>query len=63
MSSIIAVSRQTRSLAGIVAIVATVFTCGGTLTLAEHYSRLSVSSRDYLAADHQASPAVLKKAS
>lgn len=63
MNSIIAVSKQTKSLVGLVAIVATVFTCGGTLTLAEHYARSSMDGRDYQAAAHQAVPAVLKQAS
>jgi len=61
MNSMITVTRQTKSLAGFVAIAATVFTCGGTLILAEHYSGSSAAGQDYLAAAHQA--AVLKKAS
>ncbi|MFA6312072.1 MAG: hypothetical protein WCV99_11235 [Sterolibacterium sp.] len=63
MNSIIAVSKQTKGLVGLVAIVATVFTCGGTLTLAEHYSRSSMDGRDYLAASQQGVPADLKQAS
>ena len=56
-------SNQTKRIAGFVAILATVFTIGGTLTLANHYARSSTGGQEYLATAHQTAPAVLKKAS
>ena len=56
------VNRQTKRIAGFVAILATVFTVGGTLTLADHYARSSTGGQEYLAAAHHAAPIVLKKA-
>lgn len=61
MNSMITVTKQTKSLVGFVAIAATVFTCGGTLILAEHYSGSSVTGQDHLAVAHHA--AAPKKAS
>ena len=61
MTSMITVSKQTKSLAGFVAIAATLFTCGGTLILAEHYSGSSAPGQDYLTGAHQAT--VVKQAS
>jgi hypothetical protein len=56
------VNIQTKRIAGFVAILATVLICGGTLTLADHYARSSTGGQNYLAAAHQATPVVLKKA-
>ena len=54
--------KQTKRLAGLVAVVATMFTFGGTLSLAEHYSKSGMDNLDYLAAVHQAVPVVQKDA-
>lgn len=51
MSSMKAVSKQTRRLAGIAAIVGTFFTMGGTLTLAQHYAHTGKNGRDYAVAN------------
>lgn len=47
--------------AALVAILATVVTCGGTLTLADHYAHSGVAGQDYHSAAHQAAPVVSKK--
>ncbi|MFA6440808.1 MAG: hypothetical protein WCV99_00625 [Sterolibacterium sp.] len=64
MNSMMTVSTQTKRMVGLVAVVATVFTLGGTLTLAENYSRSSTDGRGYLVATHHIAPAAdLRKAS
>jgi hypothetical protein len=55
-------NRQTKRIAGFVAVLATVITFGGTLTLADHYSRSNLGGRDYIAAVPPMAPVVLKKA-
>lgn len=55
-------NKQAKRIAGFVAIMATVFTLGGTLALADHYSRLSTGVPDYIVAVPQSSPAVPKNA-
>jgi len=55
-------NKQTNRVAGFVAILATVMTCGGTLTLADHYAHAGPVGQNYLAASHQAAPVILKKA-
>ncbi|MFA7279664.1 MAG: hypothetical protein WC100_06185 [Sterolibacterium sp.] len=55
-------NKQAKRIAGFVAIMATVFTLGGTLALADHYSRSNLGGQDYIAAVPQSAPAVLKKA-
>ena len=43
MASVMTRSRQTQWMAGLVAALATVFTAGGPLMLAEHYARTGAS--------------------
>ena len=53
---------KTSRTAALVAILATVGTCGGTLTLADYYAHTGPVGQDSLAAAHQAAHAILKKA-
>lgn len=64
MNSMMPVSKQTKRMVGFISVVATVFTLGGTLTLAEHYSRSSTDGRDYMAVAHHVPPvAAVRKTS
>lgn len=54
-------NKTTNGIAGFVAILATLVICGGTLSLADHYSRSGPGGQDSLVAVHQAAPAVLKR--
>jgi len=54
-------NKQASWTARLVAILATVVTCGGTLTLADHYAHAGAAGQDYLAAAHQAAPVLLKR--
>lgn len=53
---------KTNTIAGLMAIVATVVICGGTLSLADKYARSGATGQDYVVAAHQAAPATLKRA-
>ena len=46
MNSVMAINKQTKRMAGLAALVATLFTTVGTLTLAEHYARTGKDGRD-----------------
>ena len=58
MNSAIAINRHTRRIAGFAALLATLFTTVGTLTLAEHYARTGKDGRAYMAANPAARYAV-----
>lgn len=52
----------TNGIAGIVAILATVVICGGTLSLADHYSHAGTGGQEFVVATHQAAPAAMNRA-
>jgi len=54
MNTVMTTSRQTQWTAGVVAALATVFTAGGPLMLAEHYARTGASwnASEYYASEH-----------
>jgi hypothetical protein len=56
-------NKMMNGIAGFVAILATVVICGGTLSLADHYSHTGGSDQEYIALAHQAAPAALKRVS
>jgi len=56
-------NNKTNRIAGLVAILATAVTCGGTLTLADHYARSGSGGQQYLAAAHHATSVAPKRAS
>lgn len=56
-------NKTTNGIAGIVAILATVVVCGGTLSLADHYTHAGTGGQEYVVAAHQAAPAAMKQAS
>jgi len=49
MNSVITTSKQVKRMAGLAAIVATLFTTVGTLTLADHYAHSGKGGRNYTA--------------
>lgn len=51
MNSAMTSSRKMKLMAGITALVATLFTAGGTLALADGYARTAVDGRGVLAAN------------
>lgn len=58
MNAVMATSRKTKRMAGLAALVATLFTTAGTLTLAEHYAHTGKAGRnDMAAAAQHAAPA------
>ena len=65
MNSLTTISKQTKRMAGITALVATMFTAGGTLALADHYARTAGDGQAYMAgnpAAQCAAPAVSRQA-
>lgn len=48
MNSMMAINKQTKRIAGVVAALGTLLTVGGTLTLAEHYAQTSKFGREYV---------------
>lgn len=60
MNAMNTVSTQAKRIAGIAAVVGTMFTFGGTMFLAEHYSTSSLEGLDDLAVTFQVAPAVFK---
>lgn len=50
MNSLMAVSKQMKGVAGLAALVATMFTTGGTLALADHYASTGADAQAYIAA-------------
>lgn len=65
MNSMLTLGKQTKRIAGFAAVVATLFTAGGTLTLAEHYAHAGRAGHDYAAgnlATKQALPTVRRHA-
>lgn len=48
MNLLMTANRQARRVAGLTAVVATLFTMGGTLGLAEHYATASPGEQEYL---------------
>jgi len=56
-------NKTTNGIAGIVAILATVVICGGTLSLADHYSHAGTGGQEYVVTAHHTAPAALKRAS
>jgi hypothetical protein len=61
MNSLMAISTQTKHMAGFAALVATLLTTGGTLALADHYARTAGDAQVYMAGNppaRQAAPAV-----
>ena len=55
-------NNTTNGIAGLVAILATVVVCGGTLSLADHYSHAGTGGQEYVVVAHQAAPAALTRA-
>jgi len=49
MNAVMATSRKTKRMAGLAALVATLFTTAGTLTLAEHYAHTGKAGRNDMA--------------
>lgn len=49
MTSLIALSRQTKRMAAFAALVATMLTTGGTLALAQHYAQTAGDAAVYMA--------------
>ena len=49
MNSLMAVSKQMKGVAGLAALVATMFTTGGTLALADHYASTGANAQAYIA--------------
>lgn len=49
MNSLTTISKQTKRMAGIAALVATMFTTGGTLALADHYARSAGDAQVFMA--------------
>ncbi len=62
MNAMMTASKQTKRMVGFVAVLASVFTLGGTLALAEHYARSSADGRDNMAGLQQAQPAAGQQA-
>jgi hypothetical protein len=65
MNAVTTISKQTRRIAGVAAVVATLFTTGGTLALAEHYAQGGTGAQGYAAANpavQQAAPAAIGRA-
>lgn len=56
-------NKTTKGIAGFVAILATVLICGGTLSLADHYSHAGSGGHEYVVAAHQTVPAARNPAS
>ncbi len=49
MNAMITSSKQTHRIAAVLAVVATLFAVGGTLSLAEHYAQAGVAGAEHLA--------------
>lgn len=62
MNSLMAISKSAKHLVGFTALVATVFTLGGPLVLAEHYAHSGPGEHATMATETQAKPAVGKQA-
>lgn len=65
MNAVMTISRQTKRMAGLAALAATLFTTAGTLGLAEHYAHTGRAAQDFAAANPaagQAAPAVSRHA-
>lgn len=65
MNSVMTIGKQTKGMAGLAALVATLFTTAGTLGLAEHYAYTGRPGQDFAAANpavRQAAPAVSRQA-
>jgi hypothetical protein len=58
MNSVIVASKQVKRMAGLAAVVATLFVTVGTLTLAEHYAHSGRAGRDYTAGNEAVQHAV-----
>jgi len=62
MNSMTTVSTQTKRMVGLMAVVATMFTFGGTLALADHYAKSSIDGQDILVQQHQSTPVLNSQA-
>lgn len=56
MNTLVTVSRNNRRFAGVLAAAATLFTMGGTLSLASHYAEMTPLDAEYFAANARLGP-------